>query len=822
MKYSYRYEFHRHGTTASKSDREPSHIWVDNGNTLDTGIFDHHQDSKYCCTVEVICNHLNYLSAVEPDANQTFTFHTHEYPDTDALFSIFLIQHFLEQREEKDVTDFLPKTISAIVDYVKSVDRGNVRLPDKPEQSMESLYCILTFIFELEKNMEKATEKALTVIQKAVNQSENADDDAFDFFTSAIINVDCADEIKSANEDYAHYLEDKSTICRALKCALPMENETIADEKIDTLIWNGVPTCQFNRLWARADGYVLTIVPSSPSTYSIGDTKRACTNAIISLNPTCNDNRKPAFSLLPIARYLETYEQERENVLFKETGFHKRDHSAPRGYRDNSDSLFLTAPFEETSDPWFINSDRTLIAAPHTGSLLSLEEITHIVVKFSDYRLESLHNRLIVPFRFDSQHYNRLCTLLQKKVESSEKTLKESSTESVKESSQRVNGKTDSIPFRCFESRNFESRYFNTMVTEFSMDQNNYSHYAVDTPDKLIEGFHALNDCNGCSINQTMQILLFPYGIGFFLLSAYRDYNAKAVPTFLAMETQTNFRRQVDAYFRTTLSSVPSLFDQELAKESITLMNPHYYTYAKLSPENASITDSSLTQYASMLCSVSGTADNDCQTLSFNYRQHMAYSRIGCALVSTTFETETPVKQLFDQEWMWMYLLVLVQRYVLLECKRELVKAKLSSKKKNRLQIKNLREMLIRFSSSAYFSTAVEDETGDGIYRGLSCDIYRIPELKDEVLNQLEQVSNYHDSKVTASLDKISVWILPFMVISTILQCSLITMEPLIGVSEKGFPFSLSENLQAFASWGIMFLLVVLLFIILKLTDRRK
>lgn len=796
MKYNYRYEFHPHGTTASKSDREPSHIWIDNGNTLDEGIFDHHHTSQYCCTVEAIVDNTNFLTCLEADEANTFTFHTHRYPDTDALFSIYLIQNYLEHRDKKkEITACFPQSLTSIVDYVKAVDRGNILLADQPNQPLVSLYCILTFVFMVEKDMQKATERALTVIRQAVRQAEKVAPAAYDFFTSPIERINCRAELKLANEDYQHYLADKSSICKTDKCYLPLGNETISDEKVDVLIWTAVPTCQLNRLWARADGYPLTIIPDAPINSCVGEKQISCTNYIISLNPAYNDNRELPYSLLPIARYLETYEQEHENTLYQETGCHKRDHSAPRGYREESDSLFLTPPYEETSDPWFINADLTLIASPRTGSLLSPEDIIHTVVSFSECKLNSLHNNLIIPFRFERHNYKHLNALFQ------ERALYK-------------NG-NNTMPYL-----RPSLRYFNTMVTEFSLDQNNYAYYIMPVQSKLLKDLQALNDT--CAISKELQVFLFPYGIGFFLLSANRDYSERIVPTFLAMETQRNFRMQIDEYFRTTLSVTPALLDPELADDTVKLINPHYYTYAKLSPENAAVTDQSLTRYAAMLCSIDGNTDNNCQTLAFNYRQHMAYSRIGSALVSTTFEEVTPIHQLFNQEWFWMYLLILEQRYVLLECKRVLVETKINNRKSSRIQIKDLREMLISFSSAGYFSTAIEEEVGDRIYRGLSGDIYRISELKEEVLNQLDQVANYHDSKVTASLDKISLWILPFMVLSTILQCSLITMEPLVGVSEKGFPFSLSTNLQAFASWGIMVLLVALLFIILKITDRRK
>lgn len=796
MKYTYHYEFHPHGTTVSKSDRLPSHIWVDNGNLLDIGIFDHHQNPQYNCSVEVLYENSHLLVPLGPDENNSFTFHTHIFPDTDALFSIFLIQYYLEHRETvkegAGSNQGFPLCASQILSYVKTIDSGRIRLSLDNRKPLMSLYCILTCLFKLESDMTKATQRALTIISHAVSLADNASPEApFDFFYSPVSNIDCHAELTYANEDYDKYLADKASICQITKCALPLENETISEEKVDTLIWKGIPSSQFNRLWAREEGYALTIIPVACSAPSFGEKEYSCTNVIISLDPFLNDKRENAFSLLPIARYLETYEQMRENTLFSETKLHKRDHSAPRGYRENRNSLFLKPPFCETSDPWFINADGTLIGAPRTGSLLSLEDIVQTVTSFSAYCLKCIHSKLIIPFCFQPQKLPRLSSVFS----------------------------DQSLPVEASHNLPFlrrDLRYLNTMVSEFSYNKENYSHFVLPLQDRLLQTLQMLD--SNYLFADSMDAFLFPYGIGFFILSVARECSCSHVPTFIAMEVQKEFCLQVDNFFRTTLITDTSLLYKGLDNEAIRMLNPHYYTYMKLSPENAAITDSALSRYAAMLCSISSNAENDCETVCFNYRQHMAYSRIGCAFVSTSHQQEDSLCLLFEKEWFWLYLLILEQRYVLLECKRALVQFKLHQHK----EIKKMYEMLIDFSASGYFSTAVDDERGDSIYRGISEKIFMLSSLKDEVQNQLEQVASYHESRVNASLDKISVWILPFMVLSTILQCSLITMEPLIRVSKKGFPFALTSNIQAFASWGIVVFLIVLLFVLLKITNKRR
>ena len=784
MKYTYHYEFHPHGTTVSKEDRTISHIWVDNGNTLEVGLFDHHQNNTYSCSVEAIVQHPELLAPLVP--SDAFTFHTHEYPDTDALFAIYLIQYYLEHRNTaNEVTSCFPKTFIQIVDYVKAVDSGHIGIIQDINEPLVSLYCIITCIFKLQPDMQKATQKALTVIGQAVLQAENATlEMPFDFFYSPINKVNCQRELKLANEDYAKYLDDKKNICTITKCHLPMTNDTISSGKVDTIIWSSQPTCEFNRIWARMEGYVLTIVPMA----SIGE----YSNVIISLNPTCNEGRDFSYSLLPIARYLELYEQEKETSVLHENGSHKRNHSAPRGYRDNQNSLFLQSPFAETSDPWFVNSDYTLIAAPHTGSTLTLSEITETVISFADCRMNGFQTKIVVPFHFGMEHYRELTSILKKS------SIDEPSVEP---------------EFPYFQPN---KRYFNPMLEQYSHEKGNFTYLQLSTGEHILQQLHKINDTFDYS--KQMEVMIFPYGVGFFILTASEDYKSNPISSFAAIESLIHFRIQMDLHFRTILSPKSNGFTQGLPENLITIMNPHFYTGVKLTPENSAITNSTVIKYASTLCSVNEDMSCESQAVSFNYRQHIAYSRIGCSFVSTTYDTENTVGLLWEKEWFFLYLLTLEQRYVLLECKRQLIAFKLNEKKR----IRELREMLIEFSSNGYFSTAVDDEFMDKIYREILENVFMVSELKEQVLNQLEQLSAYHEGKVTAALDKISVWLLPFMVISTILQCSLITMEPLVGISEKGFPFALIGNIQALLGWGIMLFLVVFLFVILKLTSRHR
>ena len=151
------YKFHPHGTSVKLAEPRESQIWVDNGNALADGILDHHQSPAYSCTVEIICAHPEYFTSIAPDENDTITIHTHFSPDTDALFSIYLVQYYLEHKA-------FPDCLKELLAYVKMVDEGRIHFDVKAHPHvLESIYAVFSFLFEQnrsEDQVDKADRKS--------------------------------------------------------------------------------------------------------------------------------------------------------------------------------------------------------------------------------------------------------------------------------------------------------------------------------------------------------------------------------------------------------------------------------------------------------------------------------------------------------------------------------------------------------------------------------------------------------------------------------------------------------------------------------------
>ena len=543
----------------------------------------------------------------------------------------------------------------------------------------------------------------------------------------------------------------------------------VVEGKVRALIWKEAPTCSFNRIYARNEGYVLTVVPSKQKEFKSNTISVSCSRTIISLNPQARDQSGMAYSLLPVARLLETFEQEREADILHNSSNVKRDHSAPRGYQHQEDSIFIKSPFSETSDPWYINAEENLIASPHSGSLLSVEDIICVVCSFGDCTIRSSKTKVIVPFTYEQKIEKDLDRYLR------------------------------SIGIKMDGHKNFpyvdsSKRYLNELLEEFILDDTNFSYYQIKTDVR------------------EMECLLFSYGVGFFFYNVNRDYVKQSRSSYTEIEEINESRFSLDHNIHNN-----ELQFLGIQYPKLRFINPHFYTSVCLAPENIKISNKPIENFAKRLSTIDGSSSDRCITMEPTYRQALALSRVGCAYVSSV-TIQDDLEKRYENEWFFLYLLVLQQRYMLMDCKRQLIAIKLTAGSK----VKDLKEMLIAFCSNGLFSSAVEDELGDHYYRVLMEDVFYISSLKEEVLTQVEQLDHYHEGRLNETLNKISVWILPFMVISTILQCSIITMNPLISISDSGFPFRVTSSLQAWCSWGFIFLIIVIAFLILHLSRRRK
>ena len=112
------------GTTREKSDNIGNEVWLDIGNRVEIGTFDHHCDkNKYKSTMDVFDQERELLrNTIERlTSTETVRIFLHTDPDLDAMFAAYIFQHCSEIGF--DIFE-CAETWNTIVEYVNNIDQG--------------------------------------------------------------------------------------------------------------------------------------------------------------------------------------------------------------------------------------------------------------------------------------------------------------------------------------------------------------------------------------------------------------------------------------------------------------------------------------------------------------------------------------------------------------------------------------------------------------------------------------------------------------------------------------------------------------------------
>ena len=267
------------------------------------------------------------------------------------------------------------------------------------------------------------------------------------------------------------------------------------------------------------------------------------------------------------------------------------------------------------------------------------------------------------------------------------------------------------------------------------------------------------------TFDKPITCILFKYGAGVAVFS-HADHvsQERLLAPFEVGKLRACQRQFIDHF-----SKCP-LFDFK----PVECLEPHFYTSIEVSSQCLNMSNSLISQFAVSMCDMAGASAEFCTTQKINHRTMMAHSRMGSALVIATDEfdkyesnkDEHACRDRFNKEWLYMYLIALQQRYSLVEIKRSFTSLLGANNCKD---TKNLREKLIGFYASSYFTTVTDDELGDKIY-GRWHEVLMINDLKTLIMEEINQHDEYISGKATALFEKISNWLLPLMIVSTVIQ----------------------------------------------------
>ncbi len=768
--YTYEFSFLPFGSNFQREKYLPGELWIDVGSSLEDGVIDHHYSvSHYESTVEALLSNegREVLEHLTPQKDRVHIY-LHRDPDLDAFFSVYLVIYYLEH----DRT--LPSGTELMKTYVSDIDTGRFLLDG---ENFSHLYALVSGVREVTGlSKEETFDLCLELVETAATKLATEED--FSLYTSDLTQgKDLFREVSSSlAQDILKYQEDiKSGSCIEKMVFLPSKGEdVVSDKAVKGLIWSKVPGCIFHKMWARRSGYQLTVIPLENFCYSDGEITYPCTNVIIALNPVDADGNPQSYSLLPIAKYLEEYEQECELNLLGDKNSAKRNHSRPRG---NSYSHFYEKPFLITGDPWFVNSTEDLVAAPGSGSLLSIRQIIDVVLNLGECYVKSCNMKIITGFSFDRSYLTQINRLIDK------------------------SGWTSSL----LSDYNIDYESLNYMLKDFSNWHKKGSRFKI---------------YKNLKFDQTT-LIVYQYGVGFILEESNYVYEKGK----LFHSSYEQIRDKYREIIHTTIGEKEAshYFDcNDRVFQRLHFIGKNIYSSVDVDSAILNMKRYALSYYAKKLCNFFGNNDAYILDFSLDSRISLAFSSRGTILFTATDRysgnvIETEYRNHFEKEWFYLYLTALQQRYLLTEITRKLVSIGYRKAKK----VKQLQETLITFYGSGYFSTASDDELCEQIFR-FYLEKLEVKELKENISNHIAVIDEYNESHSMRAFNQLNMIILPVVILSTVFQTSIIQLQPLWQSGRGAFGLAFNSDSDNLVAWGLMLLLSIILFAILIINGKRR
>ncbi len=381
MNVNFIYTFEKQGEIAPEDILE-NELWVDVGNTVKDGVFDHHQDGKFesafaCVMQRTDCyKEVNdYLKSKQRE-NAEVKIHVHEDPDIDCLFSIFAIKRMVYRGLSNPSEAFDEKVLDILLNYVNTIDSGCGK--DLSDATLYSYFCnIGADIKDLKKRSQEYIDEGLKLLGLVIAKMEDSTE-SVDLFTTPLeeyIDISTLKYYSALQEAIKNnrdaYQNDKKESRVIIKSVNLWNTEKRTMEPVKAAIWVNLPSGEHEYIFARdVDKCVLTVYPFK---IKADNSQEGVTRAIIALNPDLQESEE--FSLLPLAEVLEQCEQIEEELLYEQTKRYRRDHSRSR----REDGRFSEIPFYETDDPWFISEKGDIIDAPRAESIIPYSRILSII-----------------------------------------------------------------------------------------------------------------------------------------------------------------------------------------------------------------------------------------------------------------------------------------------------------------------------------------------------------------------------------------------------------------------------------------------------------
>jgi hypothetical protein len=378
-----------------ESTEDTTEVVLDVGGLNEKLIFDHHFPGGEDCAALLVFKNCDRLKPLKKDGVQNITIVIHSDPDFDCSCAAWLVTKFLKE-------DF-PAGSEWLARYAAIVDSGKLRV--RKEFYLVPASVMYAFHETVNKlALKNRDEKNQWILERAFELmnwcTENlADKVALENDDERIFNLmeTCTlfdSEYKLLEEDRSKYDKEIADNNLSLKIdQFKLHNKEINRvENVKALIFNKPSESSLVKHWARADGYILTLIPQlcenqwNDVIWKPRDFTAQPNRVIISV-PV-----ETPYTLQPLAIELERAECELERRILGDAAELKRTRTIIRNGYEND--VWVT-----NNDPWYDGSAHcnTIVDSPSSASFLSTERIKTIAMNHTKKDVSTSRVNIVAP-----------------------------------------------------------------------------------------------------------------------------------------------------------------------------------------------------------------------------------------------------------------------------------------------------------------------------------------------------------------------------------------------------------------------------------------
>ena len=274
MQIQYHRTYEKHGAVAPEEILD-NDIWLDVGNSLRSGVFDHHQPGGQESAFTALIHYGHFLEKARAYVNTCRSrqeppeifLHVHSLPDVDSLAVMYAVEKMFERNAAGPADVFRRETLDVLLNYVNQIDNG--------KQKVLTDLTLYAYLISVASGMPDGQEKnehicreglhVLELVEKALDQNP-----MLDLFHAPIRTyVDTAllacystaeEKMKQQVIAYQKDKEENNLVFRMVRIFNRQKGQT---ELVKVGIWQRDPSGSNGYIYARdIDGCMVTVLPA--------------------------------------------------------------------------------------------------------------------------------------------------------------------------------------------------------------------------------------------------------------------------------------------------------------------------------------------------------------------------------------------------------------------------------------------------------------------------------------------------------------------------------------------------------------------------------